>query len=358
MRKGWAVVALCVPAVALNLVSKLETDVRAEAPVATVVVLRPAKSDPVTTEAMARVQGELKAAGFEVAVLPLHDDDARHDLESAGAQLRPIAAFALFVSSSEDGPPMAEIWVSDRIRQKTIIQHAVLDEQDRGRGSKVLAVRAVELLKASLADFWTPAARAAAASASAPSAPVAPVRESESKAPAPFTSGPGVGVGIGVAENFGAVGVTWAPYASLSYGFAGAFTLRARFDGLGPGVTLSSAAGSARIEQQLGMVEAVKAWWPQSLIVPFVFAVAGVQHIYVAGTATVPYRAHKSDDWSFLTAVGGGLSVPLLAWMSLVVQARAMTAWPTTAVQIADVEVGRIGGPTLMVDGGLLGVLQ
>jgi hypothetical protein len=330
--------------------------VAGEARAPTVVLLSVAASSDVTTEAMARVNGELKAAGFEVAVVPSNGDDARRELESAAHDHDAIAAFAIFVRSAARGTSVAEIWVSDRIRQKLVIQDAVLHDTDRGRGSEILAVRAVELLKASLADFW----------ASSPPPPPAPSVEPQAPATArdtarpprrPFASGVGVGVGVGVVESFGAMRETWSPDATASYGWPSGFSLRATFVGLGPAATLSATRGSASVGQQLALLEAVKTWWPGAAIMPFVTAGAGAQHVRVVGAGDSPYQGHTWDGWSLALAAGVGLALPLVSSLSFVAQARGVAAWPSAAVDVAGTEVGRVGAPALLADAGLFGTL-
>jgi hypothetical protein len=349
----------------------------AETTVPTVVILRPAASDEVTTEAVARVKGELKAAGFEVAMLPLSSDDPRRDLETAGRELHPIAAFAIFVKPWQAGSSVAEIWVTDRVKQKTIIQNAVLHDTDRGRGSEILAVRAVELLKASLADFWAP---------SAPSAHAGPERTTRSKPPPPapaasegqsllpFASGLGAGLGFGVVYSFGAIQLMWAPQALVSYGWPDGLSVRGTFHGLGFSPRLprdlpmqtSPGKGIAMVEQQLFILEVVKTLWPTWPVVPFAYAGTGAQHLHITGSSPPPqtgYLPTKTDRYSVLTTVGGGVGIPMLSGLSLLLQARGTIAWPATDVKICtsaacgreDI-VGSLGTPSLMVDGGLLGV--
>jgi hypothetical protein len=335
-----------------------------EAPIPTVVVLRPPKADEVTTETLVRVQGELEAAGFDVDVLPLEGTDPKDDIETAGQDRNPVAAFALFVYPDGGmGQQRAEIWISDRVRQKTVIQRASLTEADAGRNSAVLAVRAVELLKVNLAGFWalpptapTPPPSTAAA-APPPHDVAAPPHDVPPRPRTAFANGWGAGVGVGVVESFGSMGATWAPDASLSYGWASGLSVRASFLGLGPGATLTGSQGSARVDEQLVMIDLVKTWWPRAPLVPFVVASAGAQHVHVAGAAAAPYIAHSSDEWSFAAAAGAGLGVPVLATLSIVVQARGFAAWPPTTVDVAGADVGKAGGPSLLVDGALFGVL-
>jgi hypothetical protein len=338
----------------------LESDGRADPPPATVVLLSPATSDAVTAEAMARVRGELKAAGFEVAIIPFTGDVAKRDLETAGRDRNAIAAFAIFVHPSQGGTSVAEIWVSDRVRQKTVMQNALLYDTDRGRGSEILAVRAVELLKANLADFWAPAAPApsAAPHPAPPPPPTLPASEAEQTSRPSFASGVGVGLGAGFMAGFSAKGTTWAPEVMASYGWPLGFGLRASFVGLGQPETFSADAGSAVVEQQLAAFEAVKTWWPRAALVPFAFAGTGAQHAHVTGTGKFPYQGHTSDDWSLLTTLGAGVGIPLVSILSLVVQARGLAAWPSGVVQIAGAEAGRVGAPSLLVDGGLVGVIR
>ena len=355
-----AVAALLVAPAALNWLGPGEPDSFAGPSVPTVVLLRPAKADEVTMEAMARVRGELKAAGFEVAMMPLRNPDARRDLESAGRDLHPLAAFAIFVYPSGDGTSVAEIWVSDRMRQKTIIQNALLHDTDQGRGSEILAVRAVELLRANLADYWTPTAPPAPSSVPPPRATTVPEVPARLE-PQPrnvFAAGFGAGLGAGVTDGFGPLGATWAPEILASYGWRDGFSVRASLAGLGPAPTLSSSNGSATVEQQLGVLEGVWAFWGKSTVVPLMFAGLGAQHVHVAGHAAPPYQGHTSDVASALMTAGLGAGIPLGGEWWLVAQARGAVGFPENAVQINQSEVGRTGVPSLWIDAALFWVLQ
>jgi hypothetical protein len=367
MSRWWAVSALCMAPLALCSIGMAGRGLLADTPVPTVVILRPAASDEVTTEAVARVRGELKAAGFEVAMLPLSSDDPRHDLETAGRELHPIAAFAIFVKPWQAGSSVAEIWVTDRIKQKTIIQNAVLHDTDRGRGSEILAVRAVELLKASLADFWAPEGpKRPSPPPPTPSArPAVSVHEKEPPV-VPFASGVGLGLGAGVVTSFGVVVTTmWAPQAIVSYGWTSGLSVRGTFHGFGPPAmgTLpppDTTHATARIEQQLLMVEMVKTLWPTWPVVPFAYAGAGTQHLRTTGAVPPPSTGFvievPRDDWSLLTTLGAGAGIPMSSGLSLLLQARGLVAWPSTIVRMLNEPVAHLGAPSLLVDGGLLGV--
>src|SRR5262245_3319516 len=130
-----------------------------------VVLLKPPVTDDVTTDAVARVRGELTAAGFEVSTLAQEPGlDVRVALETIGRELDPIAAFAIV---RDEGANTAEIWVCDRMAGKSVIQSVRLDAAATAKTaaagetsrSVVLAVQAVELLKASLAQYWLASTR-------------------------------------------------------------------------------------------------------------------------------------------------------------------------------------------------------
>jgi hypothetical protein len=329
----------------------------AEATAPTVVLLRLASPDDVTTEATARVNGELKAAGFEVDVVPFSGEQAKSELENAARDRSPVAAFAIFVKPFEAGASVAEIWVCDRIRQKIVIQNAVLHETDRGRGSEILAVRAVELLKASLADFWTPTPPTPPTPVDAatppPPAPATPERTPESRSP--FGSGLGAGLGVGIVES--ASGPTWSPDATVSYGWPSGLGVRVTAAGLGPAQTFTETNGSARVEQQMAVAEALKAWWPRAALVPFVTAGAGGQRCHIVGVGNAPYQGHTLDTWSVLTAVGVGVALPVVSTVSIVAQARGLVAWSPTNVEVAGVDAARVGGSSVRIDAGLFGTV-
>ncbi|HLK36157.1 MAG TPA: hypothetical protein VKU41_05350 [Polyangiaceae bacterium] len=326
----------------------------------TVIVLRGQVKDAVTSEAAARVQGELVAAGFRVVILPAAGADTEGELESAGRELAPVAAFAIVVRPSSG----AEIWVTDRVKHSTVIEHAQLSG-DRNREAEILAVRAVELLKASLAELWIPDSSPATAkppvqpTAERPAAPrPAPVESPEPAAPrAPYAEGLGVGVGAGVVDGAGAIGATWAPTAQISYGTPSGLGARATFAMALPN-TLTATAGSARIDQQLATLEVVQVFWPRGAVAPFACAGAGVQHLRVDGKGAPPYFGLVSDEWSVLASAGAGIGVPLLAQWSFVAQGRAALGFPQTTIRIGSTEVARLDAPTLLLDAGILAVFR
>jgi hypothetical protein len=340
------------------------------APSHTVVVLRAPSSDEVTTEASARVEGELGAAGFHVVVLPLASELARSEVETAGGELRPIGAFAIFVHP-EAGGKVAEIWVSDRLRQMTVVQRARLTASDRERQSEILAVRAVELLKASLAEFWLEPSPSSSPATPPPTPPPPPPPPPPPRSmdtnPTPatkraFGSGVGLGIGFGMIAGVKSIEPVWLPGLQIAYGWDSGVSLQIEVNGLGPPITLNAQGGSAKIEEQFGTVDVRKTWWPRWRVVPFATAGVGAQHIQASGTAAAAsYAGATVNAWSPLTTLGLGAAIPVYSGLSFVAEARGALAWPPTSVVIAQgadaqVDAGHFGGPSLFVDASVLGV--
>ncbi|HXX66132.1 MAG TPA: hypothetical protein VEK07_03070 [Polyangiaceae bacterium] len=333
----------------------------AEGPSRTVVVLQMPAADEVTTEARTRVQGELEAAGFRVVLLPSNRENAEHDVETAGDALSPLGAFAIF-ARSEEGGAVAEIWVSDRLRQKTVIQRASLAAAHHERQSEILAVRAVELLRASFAEFWMQPKPQPAISPTPPeprrpeSRSVPPNPDSPSRVTA-FAAGVGVGAGVGMLDGLRDSPPLWVPAARISYGWESGFSIGVAFHGLGPAATLDAPAGTAKVEEQLATADLAKTWWPRWPVVPFVCGGIGAQHVHVSGSAAAPYAGETADDWALVTDAGLGAAVPLRGGFSVVIETRGVLAWPPTVVRIAQGDAGFFGAPSVLVDAGILGVV-
>ncbi len=332
-----------------------------------VVVLEAAGADAVTQDATARVEGELRAAGFRVAVLPLDASAVRESVETSGADLSPVGAFAITASAhpASAANQEVEIWVSDRIRHRTSVEQAPSSEPDPTRRSAVLSVQAVELLKASLAEFWiperppppSPPPAAVLAPARPTGAAPAPAEKNASDVRRPFGAGPSLAVGAAVVDGFRSPFAVWFPEVSVAYGWDGGFSAHVAWDGLGPASSLSGPVGTARIEEHLITCGVTRAWWTRAAAVPFLSVATGAEHVHVAGSGTLPNQGVTSDVWSLFGSAGAGLGVPIVSGLAIVAEARAAWAWPPTIVRIGSSEVGDFGDPALMASASVLGAI-
>jgi hypothetical protein len=331
-----------------------------------VVVLEAPGADAVTQDATARVEGELRAAGFRVAVLPLDAGSVRESVETSGADLSPVGAFAITAGARGASPASegVEIWVSDRIRRRTSVEQAPSSELDPARRSAVLSVQAVELLKASLAEFWIPDR---ASPPSPPPSPPPPPAPGATRPPAektatsdlrrPFGSGPSLTMGAAMVDGFRTPFAIWFPEVTVAYGWDDGLAVHVAWDGLGPASNLSGPVGTARVEEHLITCGMTRAWWTRAAVVPFLSVATGAEHVHVAGSGNPPNQGVTTDAWSLFGSAGAGLGVPIVSGLAIVAEARAAWAWPPTIVRIGTSEVGDFGDPALMASASVLGAI-
>jgi hypothetical protein len=194
-----------------------------------VLLVRPAEAEPAVSAALIRVRGELTADGFEVLLV-----EAKPGTTSATAMAEAeydanSATVGLFLSS--DGKS-AELWVV----------------------SQVLAVRAVELLRASLLELVV----AEREKKTVPRAPPETSRRATEWAERPLASerrwaievGPGV-----VVTHPGKVGVGVVGVAGVRKAFTEAVGARVSLGGLGTRPEFVAPEGTARVQQSWALGE-------------------------------------------------------------------------------------------------------
>ncbi len=178
-----------------------------------VVLLEPAVDSDIEAEVLARVRGELEAAGFELYVMPVDaETDPKIAVESSARDLHPAAVLLVEQEVAEgSGTHTAELWVSDRSLQRTFVQRLRVEAGNASRGASWLAVQALELVRARLAEL----------SVSGRTEP-APSRLRERPAPPPpapkperHGRGAQVAVGFGLLHGFRGFETVWTPIARV-----------------------------------------------------------------------------------------------------------------------------------------------
>ena len=315
-----------------------------------VVLLRPPVTDDVTSDALARVRGELTAGGFDVSMLAQDPAlDVRTALETVGRELDPIAAFAIVRAA---GANTAEIWVCDRMARKSVIQSVRLDATGTsGEPSRsvVLAVRAVELLKASLAQYWLASVRKPAPVPETPAVVEVP--------PAPYAiAGIGVEAGVGWLDSVGAVSAVWRPVVRASYGGRHGWAVRLGAGGFGSDAVLRAPDASAQIRQEMATLEIVRGFFPGHRVQLVVSLGGGGYHARVTGMGTgmQTYTERVSSSWSAIAMAGGGVVLPIVHHIALAVDGQVGVTWPDNLIRLLGAEAGRTGSPALLASAGVL----
>lgn len=333
-----------------------------------VALVRPARASPTVSEALARIEGELAADGFEVVLVDPPDDSKGAPSEAApddGAQAS--ISFAVDTAART-----AELRVVDRLTNKAVVRKTPVDETNASRAAEVLAVRAVELLRASLLELMieaeppppttTPAA-APSRSAGAPGEAdrrQARVWAAKALPQAPDPRSPSVSLrrepewsfeaGAGVLTSTGGVGPAVLSVVRGRYWFGQELTVRVSLAGLGtqPRVDSATGRGSATVAQDLGLVELVARPWPRALVRPTFSLGAGAAYTSVDGQPAAPYVARHTSEWSAAGDAGVGAELGLGDRFAVALEVHALLALPYPVVRFLDDEAARAGDPSIL----------
>jgi len=361
---------------------------------ARVVILRAAGDDDLLREAATRLHAELGAAGFDVVQIERPGGAAapgaiRAAMEQAA---RDTGAFAAATASRSGAGATVDLWIVDRVTDKTVIRTL-------GSGGTsaptVIAVRAVELLQASLLEANDPARAAAAAGTGAADggdgAPppagrlpedVARWMASRPGAPPPSTppqtallEGVAMEAGLTLLQSADGVGPAASPFLRLSIGTrtrtrtrtridprlperddAGAGVLAGRLTLAGPtfAPALSGSAGSISVRQELAAFELVYAPTATATLVPLFSAGAGAYHLHAVGDPRPPFQSASGDVWALVVGAGAGLGLRINDRAAALLDLQMLLTQPRPVIQLAGETLGSAGRPTFA---GFLGLV-
>jgi len=329
-------------------------------------------SSSADSELLTRLHAELSAAGFEVVVLSsTTDEPPQSQVETAGRELNPAAVVLVRERlAPELNGSVAELWVSDRIGHRTLMQSMMLDAREHSRDMSLLAVQAAELVKARLAALMLPDSATEAKQVDEGN------RKTETKVqpepalppPAPAAARDSMQVtlsaGVGLLRDLSGLGTTWAPIARFGVYFP-------ELGELAPGIELrlsgaatpshlslkSSGSGSARASQAFATLDARLHFAPRSNWHPVLTCGSGVFTVDVQGEAPNPYPTYDGRTWSLLSTAGAGLWAQATRSLAWVLDAQVLAAWKPTRVLVEGDTVGRMGAPTLLFSTGVVGIL-
>jgi hypothetical protein len=314
-----------------------------------VLLVVPEPAADLAAAVLTRLRGELRAASFDLDVMTIGAEAPRRStVEDAAVRGGASAALGIFFAAGR-----VEMWATDASAGRTLMQNLPLDGSAPERRAAVVAVKAVDLLKALLADIWNAPAAVA----------VAPTRLPPDAAP---TTGPDTTIGVvhqpptmprerfaltagaGWLQNGTASG--WAPTASLSAALgAGRVGLRVAVSGLGPAAGVNETSGSARLTQEIGLVELL-AWSREWRRLRGLLALgAGAHHLSVEGHGNPGFAGVNHEIWSTATSAGAGITLDVVSRLVVALDARAIENWPATTVQIDGTRAARIGRPIVWV---------
>ncbi|MDC0740517.1 hypothetical protein [Polyangium mundeleinium] len=113
-----------------------------------IVLVAPAKDEGIAV----RIRAELEALHFEVLDVEMEaGPPAREPLEEAARKSDAVAAVRIVPSSAG-----VEVWIVDRMTGKTVLRELVAEHEPPHGGSATIALRVMELLRASLMELDAP----------------------------------------------------------------------------------------------------------------------------------------------------------------------------------------------------------
>jgi hypothetical protein len=321
-----------------------------------VLVVRPDATDPSLAEALTRIEAELRVAGFDVTIA---------DGESANVELQHEHGPAAIIGIFGDALTGLEFRIANRRTGQMVIRRMAPEGETGKRAPEILAIYAVELLLASLAELdITPASPEPGPPPPPPSpapvpAPAPPARREDTPAidPATEPSRFGIESGVGVAVSTGGVGPALLPIARFQYAVLPIFHVRLTGAGLGTRAEISGDAGTARISQAIVLAEAIARPYQGKWVSPSISFGAGTHYFGVEGRAAPPLAGQSASLWSAALDLGVGVSSARSSLFEFALEAHALLAYPYPSIRFIDERKATAGRPTVFITATVVGWL-
>ena len=317
----------------------------------TVVVIRADPPDPSLAEAYLRMDGELRAAGFDVRpAASLQNVEPAQALTIAAEELGPAAVIGIFESPSGG----LEFWILDVRRGRTAVKRMARGGES-GRAPEILAISAVELLLASLSELdIKPAQGPAAAPSALPLASASAGAALEPRRPSRGSSKdranePHFGLELGLSAAIAGGGVAWLPAFRLQW--APMPPLRVRLSGFGLGThpEIAGPGGSARTTQNIALVDVVLRPWDLPRLCPQFSLGAGTYYFQAQGRSVQGSEEATASTWSAALDFGAELAWRQQHHLELLLEAHALFAQPYPSIRFFNVEKATAGRPTIIL---------
>jgi hypothetical protein len=311
-----------------------------------VILVQPNTDHSEFSEAPTRIRAELETAGFDVEIVAGDPslgprEQLEHVEQQSASGPTPVATIVL--ASAGTG---ADIWIADRVTAKTTVRR--IDIPQTSQAASILAVRTVELLRASLLEARPP--KRATTEATAP-----PAAESLSDASdgldfedetSPTIWGPAIDLGILALFGLNGIRPHLGPSLRLSLGtldFKGRLSIAAPVIG----ERLEQAQGAAAVKPLLAQLDLVASFPVQRQMRLYGALGFGGYWVAVEGEAIPPAVAHDESAIGATFQLGAGAQIELSPRLWLFAEPQLVWLLPAIAVRIANQEAGRIGHPAL-----------
>jgi len=317
-----------------------------------VALLDPLGSSPSAQQCLTRIREELTAGGFEVTVV---DPGPRLDPVSvAAAMQRQEGTIATIALVGDPDRPGAELWILDRVGDSAEVRRIPIPTEERDHLPEVLAIRTIEVLKASALKVLVEASRPRPEAKPAPGATgsALPV---VSAGPAPGAVG--LEAGLAMLANVSGLGPAAMAVGRVRARLSPSVFARLTLAGLGSRPRIETSIGSASVAQSLGLAELAVAFRPGARWRPTFSLGGGAFYVQSEGEGVWPYRGLRQSRWAAALDAGIGLLATARSALSVGFELHALLALPHPTVRFYDVETGAIGFPALLASVTMVGWL-
>lgn len=311
-----------------------------------VVLLEPASSSTVVRRTMTRIKEELLAGGFDVASL---EPGARRDPVSvAEVMARQQDAVAVIALVGEPDQPGAELWILDRVGSAPEVRRLPVAAADAEQLPEVLAIRTIEVLKASGLKLLLESKEAPPRPPPPRPEPVViatPVAVVDAE---PATRLFGLEMGISVLDSIAGPGPAAVPLVRARCRLFQALFARVTVAGLGTRPRVRTMVGSSSVDQSVGLVELglaihVARRWRAAFS-----GGGGALYLRSEGQGIWPYQGLREERLVGVVDAGAGLLANLGRQLSLAFEVHGLLALPHPTLRFYDAESATVGYPALL----------
>jgi hypothetical protein len=305
-------------------------------------------ADPAVRQATTRLEAELLAAGFAVDLDETPATAPRGEVESGGSPA--FVSIAVLRSGSQ---VEADVRVVDSVTGKTLLGRVDAGLEPGPSPARTLAIRAVELLRASLLELGLRPREELQVSPQPTTVRIDVARGKQTTA-APRHAMTGWSVQLGAATSLTAgFGPTIGPSGWVSRSVAPGWLVGMRWVGPTFGPELRSPVAAADVRQVIALAE-IRFVYGTARLAPLVALGLGAADTSATGHAAPPSRAHTEGGLSAVAHTSLGLHIRLVGRLGIVLETGALVQSPVHPVRLLGEEVGNTSPITWLSSLGLV----
>jgi len=314
-----------------------------------VTLLQSSAAAPRARRCLTRVHEELAAGGFEVAVSEFGAGGEALWMVDAPAPRDGSMATIALLGNPDDGP--AELWIVGGVPWgRAVVRRLLVPTGATAHDDEVLAIRALEFLRASAIELARSGSPGASPPANPPPPPVSvPVAAQSAPPVAPAAERGRVSfeLGLSLLESSRALGPAFLPIARVRAEWLSLLETRVTLAGFGTQPRVTSVEGTAIVGQYLGLLELRAAFRHGHAVRPAIGVGAGALRVSVDGQGFFPYEGLRGDRWAALFDVGAGLTARLGGRLAAAFELHGQLAAPYPTLRSSGDEVAQIARPAL-----------